>query len=143
MLWWRTGLVFDLSILSSSDEATPQGDTHPVGLPKPSSLHCSNVKNSCLMPYSHLLMTHSSLPWPRLFGSDEPWPIETILESSRVKFLETALLRTMSCEVANDTLLAMYSSTTSQYQSCWKSFQEFLRSQPVEVIFISTFFLYL
>lgn len=93
------------------------------------------------MPCPPPRVPQSPLTWSQLPGADKPWPIRVLLDPLYEEFLMTNLLSTIFSEVAN--LCTIRPATSRQYQSCWKSFQTFLRSNAIKAISTSTSFKYL
>ena len=67
-------------------------------------------------------------------GRDHRCTIDEITKVTRVEFLRRALTRSLQGEAADDIMAGHRESTTRQYQSSWKKFQEFVRQKNVQEI---------
>lgn len=136
-------LALHIPVSSSDDDHPASNDRPTASVQRPDSSHCAPMESSSVVHDSSPCLSQSSLPRHKLHQQSRTLGVREILKFTRMEFLRTSLRNRFSETPADDMLAALSPASTRQYESCWKSFQRFLKENKIKTVSESTFFEYL
>lgn len=136
-------LELHISVPSPNNDNSSQSDRPPAALQRSSPDDSTTMDSPGMVFDTSPCLPQPSLPRLELPQQPNRLGIREVLELTRVEFLRTALKHKYSHTTADDMLAALAESSARQYESCWKSFQLYLKESGTKTILESTFFDYL